>query len=322
MKYSCLGSSGTRISRLTLGTMMFGSHTSEEDSLKIMDCAVDNGINVFDTADVYNGGESERIVGKGLKGRRDQIILATKVFYPVTEGINNSGLSRGHIIQGVEDSLKRLETDYIDIYYMHSPDYNTSLEESLEAMDSLVKSGKIRYIGVSNYAAWQISDILAVCDKHNFVAPVITENVYNLLTRGIEEELLPCTRTHKIAMTAYNPLAAGLLSGKYNDGNINAGERFSQHADYRQRYWMDSNLKAVKNLADLAGDHGMTLIELAMKWIDAQEGITSIITGVSKLSHMEQNVKLLDGDALPEEVLQECDAIWKEISGSRYSYNR
>jgi aryl-alcohol dehydrogenase-like predicted oxidoreductase len=163
--------------------MMFGGQTGEKDSLAIMDYAFDHGVNFFDTADGYVGGESERIVGKALKNRRDKIILATKVRTAVSDNPNDGGLNRRHILAEVERSLKRLDTDYIDVYYMHFPDYKTSLLESLDTMTGLVRSGKIRYIGISNYAAWQVADIFAICDKHNLITPVITQNVYNAITR-------------------------------------------------------------------------------------------------------------------------------------------
>lgn len=320
MKYSCLGSSGTKVSKIALGTMMFGGSANEADSIKIIDCALDGGINFIDTADVYNHGQSEVIVGKALKGKREKAILATKVLYPVEEG-GESGLNRRHIISGVEASLRRLDTDYIDIYYMHGPDYETSLEESLEAMTTLVKDGKIRYIGISNYAAWQLSDILALCGRLRLIAPVVTQNVYNLLARGVENELIPCLKAHNIGLTVYNPLAAGLLTGKYNTGDLDAGERFKAK-DYKDRYWNESNLKAVKRMTELAQISGISMIEFAMKWLDQRQEVTSIISGVSRLSQMEQNLKLLEAKELSDEVLAECDDMWEELSGHRYKYNR
>ncbi len=165
MQYHNLPGTSLKVSALSLGTMMFGGQTSEADSIAIMDCAADGGINFWDTANAYNQGESERIVGKGLKDRRDSIILATKVFNQMGGGLNDHGLSRRHILAAVDASLKRLDTDYIDLYYLHAPDYETGIEETMDTMTGLVRAGKIRYIGVSNYAAWQIADILALCEK-------------------------------------------------------------------------------------------------------------------------------------------------------------
>ncbi len=218
MQYCYLPASSLQVSRLSLGTMMFGGQTDESSALAIMDYAFDHGINVFDTANVYNEGRSEQIVGKALQGRRDRIILATKVRNAMGKDVNCEGLSRSQILYQAEQSLRRLNTDYIDIYYLHKPDYHTPIEETMEAVSSLVRAGKVRYIGVSNYAAWQLSDILALCDKRNYIAPVITQNVYNMITRGLESELLPCIDHHKVGLTIYNPIAGGLLAGKQHKG--------------------------------------------------------------------------------------------------------
>ncbi len=322
MKYNNLPETSLKISELCLGTMMFGGQTSEADSLKIMDYAYENGINFFDTANVYNQGESERIVGKGLKGRRDDIILATKVRGQMGENPNNAGLSRRNILSAVEASLKRLDTDYIDIYYMHAPDYETSPEESLEAMSALVKSGKIRYIGVSNFAAWQVADMLSICDKRNYVAPSITQNVYNVITRGIETELVPFLKAHNLGMAIYNPIAGGLLAGKHKPGQPAENTRFANNKMYFDRYWSDENFSAVERLSQIAFEHGLSILELAMKWCAGQKSVTSIITGVSRLSQMEQNIMSVEGEPLEAGVLAECDNIWHSLAGTRFGYNR
>ena len=322
MQYNNLTGTNLRISMLSLGTMMFGSQTNEKDSLQIMDYAYEHGINLFDTANAYNAGESEKIVGKGLVGRRDGVLLATKVFNRMGDNPNDSGLNRRHILAAVEDSLKRLGTDYIDIYYMHAPDYKTSLDESLEAMSSLVKSGKIRYLGISNYAAWQISDILALCDKRNFIAPIITQNVYNPITRGIETELIPFLAEHKMAMTIYNPIAGGLLAGKHKSGKPAENTRFSNNETYYRRYWSDDNFAAVDKLSAIASEQDLDILHLAMKWCAAQPAVTSIITGVSRLSQIEQNIASMEGEPLAAEALAKCDEVWRSLTGNRFGYNR
>jgi aryl-alcohol dehydrogenase-like predicted oxidoreductase len=185
MEYKTLPKSNLTLSRLTLGTMMFGGQTNEADSFGIMDSALEHGMKSFATANGYNPGESEKIVGKWIAGRRSKIVLATKVFTKMGDNPNDAGLSRRNIVSAAEASLQRLNTDYIDIYYMHAPDYKTDLEESLQTMDGLVRAGKIRYIGVSNFAAWQVADIMHICDKRNYVMPVITQNVYNLITAAL-----------------------------------------------------------------------------------------------------------------------------------------
>lgn len=246
--------------------------TNEEaDSLSIMDYAYDHGVNFFDTANVYVQGESERIVGKALKGRREKIILATKVRGQMGEDPNDAGLNRRNILSAVDKSLKRLDTDYIDIYYMHAPDYETAIEESLDAMTSLVRSGKVRYVGVSNYAAWQMADILAVCDKHGYVPPIITQNVYNPLTRGVESELVPFLKAHPMAMAIYNPIAGGLLAGKHRPGKPEANTRFAINAAYYDRHWSDENFDAVERLTRVAQENGLSILQFALKWCAAQD---------------------------------------------------
>ena len=183
MKYGYLTGTGIQVSRLCLGTMMFGGQTDEAESLRILRFAIDNGINFFDTANAYTGGNSETIVGKGIAADRSSIVLATKVFHHTGPDRNDGGLNRRNILHACEASLRRLGTDYIDVYYQHAPDPFTPIEETLEAMDSLVRAGKVRYVGISNNAAWQIGDFLNAADRRNLVAPIITQNVYNLLDR-------------------------------------------------------------------------------------------------------------------------------------------
>jgi aryl-alcohol dehydrogenase-like predicted oxidoreductase len=322
MEYKNLPGTSLKISRLCLGTMMFGGQTSQADSLKIMDYAFEQGINHFDTANVYLQGEGEKVVGTGLAGRRSSIILATKVRNQMGENPNDAGLCRRHILCALEASLRRLGTDYIDIYYMHAPDYETALEESLDTMSCLVRSGKIRYYGVSNYAAWQIADILALCDKRGFVAPIVTQNVYNLITRGIEDELLPFLRTHGLGLIVYNPIAAGLLAGKHKPGQPAAGTRFANNKMYFNRYWMDENFSAVEKLTEIARAHGLDILQLAMKWCLRRKEVTSVLTGVSRLEQLEQNIASVSGAPLGDEVLALCDDVWRGLAGNRFKYNR
>ena len=322
MEYRTFPKSSVTVSRLCLGTMMFGKQTSEEESMKIMDYAYDKGINFIDTADLYNVGESEKIVGKWLKGKRDNIILTTKARGPMGDDPNDQGLSRRHIMSAIDASLKRLDTDYIDFYYMHAPDYETDLEESLDTMSCLVRSGKVRYVGISNYPAWLVSDILAICDKRGFVAPSVTQNVYNLITRGIETELIPCVKAHNLGMVIYNPIAGGLLTGKHKPGKPAEGTRFANAKAYFNRYWSDENFAAVEKLTEIATAHGMSILELSMKWCMQQESVVSILTGVSRLEQLEQNIASVEGDPLDAETLAQCDEVWGTLAGNRYSYFR
>ncbi|MDR1239507.1 MAG: aldo/keto reductase [Treponema sp.] len=322
MLYNYFGKTSLQVSLISLGTMMFGGQTDEAESRAVMDYAFDQGVNVFDTANVYNQGQSELIVGKGLKGRRDKIILATKVFGRMGSNPNDSGLSRRNIIAAAEASLKRLDTDYIDIYYLHSPDYKTAPEETLSAMSDLVRAGKVRYIGVSNYAAWQIADLLAIGDQRGFPAPVITQNVYNLITRGIEPELVPFLREHGMALTIYNPIAGGFLAGKHKPGTPETNTRFANNKNYYDRYWSDENFAAVDKLTAIAVKNGLSILELAMKWCAAQPHVTTIISGVSRRSQIEQNIRALEGAALSPEILTLCDDVWRGLAGTRFAYNR
>lgn len=317
-----LPGAGIALSRLTLGTMMFGGQTDEKDSLRIMDLALERGINSFDTANVYNQGESERIVGKALKGRRDQVVLATKVAGKMGEHPFDRGLSRLAVLRAVEASLKRLDTDYIDIYYLHSPDYQTPLEESLSAVDSLIRAGKVRYLGISNYAAWQADDILHIADKRGYAPPVITQNVYNLLARGIEGEFLPFLKAHPIGLAVYNPIAGGLLAGKHRPGQPAAGTRFALNENYYKRYWQSDNFDALDALQKIAKDEGLSLIQLAFKWLAENPLVTTIISGVSKLEQLQQNLTLLDGPGLSDDARAACDALYAQLSGGRFQYNR
>ncbi|HML46590.1 MAG TPA: aldo/keto reductase [Clostridia bacterium] len=302
--------------------MMFGGQTGAADSFAIMDYAFDHGVNFFDTANVYNQGESEQIVGQWLKGRRNKVLLATKVFGRMGEDPNDAGLSRRNIVSAVDASLTRLGTDYIDFYYMHAPDYQTDPEESLQAMDGLVRAGKVRYMGVSNFAAWQIADILHICDKRGYVAPAITQNVYNLITRGLETELAPFLKAHPMAMVVYNPIAGGLLAGKHKPGTPAENTRFANNSMYYNRYWSDENFAAVEKLSAISDQYGVNLLTLSMKWCAAQPLVTSIISGVSKLEQIRQNIASLEGEPLGADALAACDGVWKALAGTRFGYNR
>lgn len=322
MKYNKLPGTSLLVSQISLGTMMFGGQTHEQDSLAILDYAHGAGINFWDTANMYTQGESERIVGKALKGRREDILLATKVFHPMGEKINDQGLSRRAILSAAEASLRRLDTDYIDLYYLHAPDYDTGLEETLETMTGLVRAGKVRYVGISNYAAWQIADVLALCDKRGYVPPVITQNVYNLITRGVETELMPFMKAHNLGMAVYNPFAGGILTGKHQAGKPAGDTRFATNEIYYQRYWSQENFRAVDRLADIAQKAGISLVELSMKWCLSRPGVVSVISGVSRLSQLEQNIAAAEGDPLGQDTLEACDGVWLSLAGTRFQYNR
>jgi aryl-alcohol dehydrogenase-like predicted oxidoreductase len=204
---------------------------------------------------------------------------------------------------------------------MHLPDNDTPIEESLYAMNDLIRSGKVRYIGISNFASWQISDALAAADKRNIIAPIITQNVYNLLTRSIENELVACTQKHDVSLTVYNPICGGLLTGKHKiAGGPTKNTRFSDDKDYVARYWNEENFRAVAHLTEIAQEAGMPLIELAMRWIASHDFVTSVISGCSRMEQLEQNIHLLANGPLAKDVMATCDEVWKSLAGSHFSY--
>lgn len=321
MEYKNLTGTGLIVSRVCLGTMTFGGQLNDQDSIKVVKHALDNGINFIDTADIYNGGHSEKVLGEALKGCRENVILASKVGGPSGLEPNDKGLSRKHIISSVEKSLKRLDTDYLDIYYMHAPDTLTPFEETMEAMTSLVKSGKVRYVGISNFAAWQLMEALWICDKRNWIAPSVTESVYNLITRGVESELVPCIKQNKVGLVIYNPIAGGLLSGKHVKEHPAENSRFSDLGGYYKRYWNDVSFEAIEKLTEIGQRHGMKLLELALRWCISYSYVDSVIIGVSQLEHLKQNLAYLEKGQLSNEILCQCDEVWKELSGNRFSYH-
>ena len=320
MRYKKMSGTGIKVSEMCLGTMMFGSQTSKEDSLEIIDYAIENGINFIDTADAYNAGESERIVGEALEGRREEIILATKVRFKVGDEVNNSGLNRRHILKQVDNSLKNLRTDYIDIYYLHAMDDDVDFEETFDTMTTLVRSGKVRYIGISNFPAWQVSDMLGTADKRNFNAPIVTQNLYNLLNREVESELVPCIQKHHLGMTVYNPIAGGLLSGKYDFNQLPTEGRFAEKANYMARYWKPENFEIIKKLEKIAADKEISLLELSMKWCIAHPYVDSVISGVSRLEQLQQNITAMNGISLDDETMIKCEEIGKELLNGRTNY--
>ncbi len=315
-----LTGTGLTVSRICLGTMTFGDQLNEEDSINLLKRAVEKGINFIDTADIYVHGVSETITGKALQGMRDEIVLASKVGGPSEKGLNGKGLNRKHMIRSVENSLQRLGTDYLDILYLHFPDPQTPIEEALECANQLIQAGKVRYFGMSNYSAWQMMEALAVCDKRNWIAPSITESVYNVVTRGVESELVPFIKEKKMGLAIFNPIAGGLLSGKHKKDKPAENSRFSDLGGYYKRYWNDDSFSAIARLEKIAGEYGISLLELSLRWCVSYDYVSSVIIGVSRMEHLEQNLSYLERGALEEEVLEKCDDVWQMLNGNRFSY--
>jgi len=302
--------------------MMFGKKImSQDEADRIAAMALDAGINFFDTADQYSDGVSEEMLGKALGSRRKDVVIASKVGFPCMDKKLFS-LSRKSIIDGIDGTLKRLGTDYLDIYYLHQPDYNTPLEESLEAMNDMIRAGKIGYIGMSNYAAWQMMDAISICEKHGWSRPVIAENCYNLLTRGLEQELVPFMKEKNVGLVNFNSLAGGLLTGKYNSDQPEEGTRYYKNPNYQKRYWRQDNFSAIASIKDLAAKYHMSTVELAYGWLLAQKHVTSILIGFASEAQFKANLEALEKSSVNDDILSVCNAIWDDLKGGRVGYNR
>jgi aryl-alcohol dehydrogenase-like predicted oxidoreductase len=294
-----LGRTGVKVSNLCLGCMMFGGRTSPADSYDIIDRSLDAGINFLDTANVYSIGRSEEATGEALKrnGKRNSVVLATKVHGKMGEGPNEQGNSRRHIIEQCEQSLRRLQTDYIDLYQIHRPDASIPIDETLRAMDDLVRSGKVRYIGTSTYGAWQLVESLWVSKELGLHRFVTEQPPYNLLDRRIERELIPMAQTYGFGLLPWSPLAGGLLTGKYHRGEPPPEDtRFGAMASnpVQQRRWSDRVFDVIDGLKPIAEDKGITLSQLSLAWCMQQPGITSPIIGPRTMEQLEDNLKAAD----------------------------
>jgi aryl-alcohol dehydrogenase (NADP+) len=289
IEYEQLGRSGVQVSRLCLGTMMFGGATAESDALHIIDDAHEHGINFIDTADIYNHGESERVVGRAIAVRRDKWVLATKVGNAVGTWPNERGLSRRRVIQAVEQSLQRLGTDYIDIYYLHRPDAGTPLEETLRALGDLTAQGKIRYYGLSNFSGWQVSEVVHLSRQLGIAAPIVSQPYYNAANRMPEVEHLPACAHHGLGVVPYSPLARGVLTGKYQPGTQpDANSRIGRN-DQRalQTEWRPESLLLAQRLATAAQERGVTSAELALAWVLNNRHVSAVIGGPRTLEQWQ-----------------------------------
>jgi aryl-alcohol dehydrogenase (NADP+) len=323
MEYTTLTGTGLSVSRFCLGTMTFGEQVDEKAGIAAVDYALDQGVNFFDTANRYTDGRSEAILGKALAGgKRDKVILATKVGNLINALPNGSGSSRLHILQQADISLTRLKTDYIDIYYLHSPDKVTPVEETLSAMDTLIRSGKVRYLGSSNFSSWQACRMHHVAAQKNFHSPVVTQMVYNAITRGLEQEFIPFLKAYSLGLVVYNPIAAGFLTDKYAEKKKLANTRFSLNKMYEDRYWNEENFSAWEALHTIAGEAGISMLELAMRWLYTTGNVDAVLTGFSTQEQLAANLKSLNAGPLNAEVMAACDVVWKNLEGKRFRYNR
>ena len=309
MQYRQLGSTGLRVSTVGLGTNNFGFRMDEESSLRVAKFAVDQGINFFDTANSYGRGLSEERIGKALKGIRHNVIIGTKVGLEMGDGTNDRGASRYHIMQQVEDSLRLLQTDYIDLYQIHRPDPNTSIEETLSALDDLVHQGKVRYIGGSNYNGWQTAEAVLTARSLGLTEFVTMQPEYNMLNRSIEAELLPFCDKYDIGILPYYPLASGFLTGKYLQGQeAPEGTRLAGNERAKENTLTDKNFNILSKLSKFAEDRGHPMVELAIAWLLAKPAVSSVIAGATKEEQVTANVKASDWD-LTEAEMEELDTM-------------
>ena len=310
MDYRQLGRTGVLVSPLCLGTMNFGGPTAKPESIAIINRALEAGINFVDTADSYNGGESERIVGEALRqnGRRDQVVLATKGHGKVGPGPNDKGTSRYHIVKACEDSLRRLQTDHIDLYQLHRPTFEIPQDETLRALDDLVRAGKVIYIGCSNHPAWLIMEALAISERYSLARFISAQPPYNLLDRRSENELVPVCQKHGLAILPWSPLAGGILAGRYAQGAVPAGSR-ADHAGevFQERITLRAR-QATEQLAELAQARGLTGAQLGLLWIKDQPGVTAPIVGPRTLDHLEAALGVMDL-RLSDEDRRRCDEL-------------
>lgn len=312
MQYRRLGNTGLKVSEISLGSWLtYGGYVEEQNATASIDKAYDLGINFFDTANVYMRGEAEIVVGKALKKyQRDSYVLATKVFWPMGDGPNDRGLSRKHIIEQCNASLKRLNTDYVDIYYCHRYDKETPLEETLRALDDLVRQGKVFYVGVSEWTAEQITEAVHLADKKLLDRIVVNQPQYSMLERYIEKEVLPVCEKHGIGQVVWSPLAQGVLTGKYKKGEkAPEGSRAAQE-NFKSLFGLltDENLDKVEQLKEVAADHQLSLPTLALAWILRQPNVASALVGASRPEQLEENVKA-SGVKLSDETLARIEDI-------------
>jgi aryl-alcohol dehydrogenase (NADP+) len=309
MDYTRLGRTGLKVSRVCLGAMTYGDPNwrpwilSEEQGRPFIRRALELGINFFDTADMYSLGKSEEVLGRALKefASRDAVVIATKVFYPMSAGLNDRGLSRKHILASIDKSLARLGTDYVDLYQIHRWDPETPIEETLEALHDVVKAGKARYIGASTMMSWQFAKALYLADRHGWTRFASMQNHYNLVYREEEREMMPLCIEEGIGVIPWSPLARGFLAGNRRRGDRSASTREETDAYAHKLYYDESDYVVADRVADVAREKGVSPAQVALAWLLAQPGVTAPIVGATKMEHLEQAVKAVDVSLSDEE---------------------
>jgi aryl-alcohol dehydrogenase-like predicted oxidoreductase len=307
MKYRKLGNSGLIVSAVSLGTMQFGSKMNvgsldQKATTDMVKFALDNGINFIDTADVYSIGESETLLGNALKGIRDEIVLATKVRLPMSDNFNRCGATRVNIMRGIESSLKRLQTDHVDLYQIHGWDSNTPLEETLRTLDDLVRQGKVRHIGLSNYLAWQAATALGIQEKLNLEKYVTAQMYYSLVGRGMEHEWLSFAEYHNIGILVWSPLAGGFLSGKYKKGSApEKGTRFSDSGRFVP-FDKEKGYGVIDALVSVAEKHNVSPARTALAWLLSRPAVSSVIIAARKKEHLKDNIEAVNLELTDEDM--------------------
>jgi 1-deoxyxylulose-5-phosphate synthase len=296
MEYRQLGRTGVLVSPLALGAMNFGGPTGKEESIAIILRALAGGINFVDTSNSYNNGESERLVGEALRqyGQRDQVFLATKVYNKTGEGPNDKGPTRFHMIKACEASLRRLQTDHIDLYQLHRPPLNMPQDETLRAFEDLVRAGKVIYIGCSTFPAWLIMEALSISERYGWVRYISEQPPYNLVDRRIENEIVPLCQRYGLAILPWSPLGGGILTGRYADGSVPEGSRATHFGQlFRERITASARQVGIR-VAEMAQERGLSAAQLALLWVKDQPGVTSPIIGPRTMGHLESFLPVLD----------------------------
>lgn len=309
MEYRRVGSSGLRVSAISLGGWLtFGGSVEEGEARRVLDAAIEGGINFVDLADVYAKGRAEETVGRFLEGRRRQeLVLSSKAFWPMSEDVNDRGLSRKHLFESVEGSLRRLNTDYLDLYFCHREDPETPLDETLRAMEDLVRQGKVLYWGTSCWSPATLIKAQGIARLRGWTPPLVEQPRYNLLDRHIEKRIVPVTRSAGMGLVVWSPLAGGALTGKYDDG-VPAGSRGAE-TSWLDDALTDENLPKLRRLSALASERGCAPAQLALAWALARPGITSVITGASRAEQVHENLRALEIE-VDDELDSELDALF------------
>lgn len=325
MRQTELPGLGAPLPQLVLGTMTFGDTADADTSRAMVDAALDSGIRWLDTANGYAATRTEEILGEVLAGRRDQVSLATKAGIYAGDAAGEPLLSRKGIRSSLEASLRRLGTDHVDLFYLHQPDRSVTVDETAEALADIVSAGMARAIGVSNFAAWQIADLTAACDRAGAPRPVVAQQLYNLVARRVEDEYAEFATSHGLATIVYNPLGGGLLTGRHRFDDAPGEGRFGSSAlssMYRDRYWNKSLFEAVDALSTIASDAGLGLPELSLRWLLSRPLVSAVLLGGSKPDQLRANIAAAERGPLPDDVVTACDEVGATLAGPMPAYNR